>query len=267
MVFPPRKTFPLSFKSTIFKTITDEATGSTKIVNSLFEQIKKIKEVGIKGWLNTSDIDLDLIDGYNKAIEASTDKQATMALYTSNTNKATAELINSTKGAVVSEKAKTAALNASTVAAKASALATKALRVALSTLASIGISMAIDGIITLITKLVNAQEEARKKAVETSKAYEDQKKQIEDLKNKYIEIMDSEKDEATKAKELDSIKNTLAKTYGVEKDALDKLNESRQAGLDLMDEEADADLNKYLNDNKSAYDSAVDNFNQSYGDS
>ena len=176
-----------------------------------------------------------------------------MARYTSNTNKATAELINSTKGAVVSEKAKTAALNASTVAAKASALATKALRIALSTLASIGISMAINGIITLITKLVNAEQEAKQQAVENAKAYENQKTELKSLKQKYIEIMDSEKDEAIKAKELDSIKNTLAETYGVEKDALDKLNESRQAGLDLMDEEAVKNAEIVINKNQEAY--------------
>ena len=176
-----------------------------------------------------------------------------MAQYTSNTNKATAELINSTKGAVVSEKAKTAALNASTVAAKASALATKALRVALSTLASIGISMAINGIITLIMNLVNAEKEAKQQAVENAKAYENQKTELESLKQKYIEIMDSEKDEATKAKELDSIKNTLAETYGVEKEALDKLNESRQAGLDLMDEEAVKNAKTVINENQASY--------------
>lgn len=253
MVFPPRQTLPLSFKSTIFKTITDEATGSKKIVNSLFEQIKKIKEVGIKGWLNTSDIDLDLINDYNKAIETSTDKQATMAQYTSNTNKATADLINSTKGAVVSEKAKTAALNASTIAAKASALATKALRVALSTLASIGISMAINGIITLITKLVNAEQEAKQQAVENAKAYENQKTELESLKQKYIEIMDSEESESVKAEKLDSIKKTLAETYGLEKEALDKLNKSRKEGLDLLDDEVQKNAQGVINKNQDQY--------------
>lgn len=253
MVFPPRQTLPLSFKSTIFKTITDEATGNTKIVNSLFEQIKKIKEVGIKGWLNTSDIDLDLIDDYNKAIETSTDKQATMAQYTSNTNKATAELINSTKGAVVSEKAKTAALNASTVAAKASALATKALQVTLSSLASIGIGMAINGIITLITELVNAEKKAKQQAIENAKAYENQKTELESLKQQYIEIMDSEKSEAEKAKELDSIKQTLAETYGVEKEALDKLNESRKEGLELMEQESVQNAQQTINKNQADY--------------
>lgn len=176
-----------------------------------------------------------------------------MAQYTSNTNKATAELINSTKGAVVSEKAKTAALNASTVAAKASALATKALRVALSTLASIGISMAIDGIITLIMNLVNAEKEAKQQAVENAKAYENQKTELESLKQKYIEIMDSEKDEATKAKELDTIKKNLIDTYGYEKEALDKLNESRKEGLELMDDVALKNADDVINKNQQTY--------------
>lgn len=197
---------------------------------------------------------MDLINAYNKAIETSTDKQATMAQYTSNTNKATADLINSTKGAVVSEKAKTAALNASTVAAKASALATKALRVALSTLASIGISLAINGIITLITKLVNAEQEAKQQAVENAKAYESQKKELDSLKEKYIEIMDSEVDEATKANELNTIKDTLVKTYGYEKEALDKLNKSRKEGLELLDDETLKNAQDVINKNQQQYD-------------
>ena len=108
----------------------------------------------------------------------------------------------------------------------------------LNSLIGAGIGIGINLIIAVITNLVKAADEAKKKAVENANAYNDQKKELESLKQKYIEIMDSEKDEATKAKELDSIKNTLAETYGVEKEALDKLNESRQAGLDLMDEEA-----------------------------
>lgn len=108
----------------------------------------------------------------------------------------------------------------------------------LNSLIGAGIGVAINLIIAGITNLVKAADEAKKKAVENASTYNDQKKELESLKQKYIEIMDSEKDEATKAKELDTIKNTLAETYGVEKEALDKLNESRQAGLDLMDEEA-----------------------------
>lgn len=237
----------------MFKTITDEATGSTKVVNSLFEQIKKIKEVGLKGWLNTSDIDLGVIDQYNKQIVDATDKQATMAEFTKNTNKATADLIKSTNGAVVSEKAKTAAMNTSTIATKAATVSTKALRVALSTLASIGISITLDFIVTQISNLVNAEEEAKQQAVENAKAYEDEKKNLEELKKQYIEIMDSEESEAIKAEKLDSIKKTLAETYGLEKEALDKLNKSRKEGLDLLDDEAEKNSQEVINKNQQQY--------------
>lgn len=130
-----------------------------------------------------------------------------------------------------------------------------------SSLANMAVGMAIGATINLIiagiTNLVKAADEAKKKAVENANAYNDQKKELESLKQKYIEIMDSEKDEATKAKELDSIKNTLAETYGVEKEALDKLNESRQAGLDLMDEEAGKNAETVINKNAQAYRNAV----------
>lgn len=127
----------------------------------------------------------------------------------------------------------------------------------LNSLIGAGIGVAINLIIAGITNLVKAADEAKKKAVENANAYKDQKKELESLKQKYIEIMDSEKDEATKAKELDSIKNTLAETYGVEKEALDKLNESRQAGLDLMDEEAVKNAKTVINKNAQAYRNAV----------
>ena len=123
----------------------------------------------------------------------------------------------------------------------------------LNSLIGAGIGVAINLIIAGITNLVKAADEAKKKAVENANAYNNQKKELESLRQKYIEIMDSEKDEATKAKELDTIKNTLAETYGVEKEALDKLNESRQAGLDLMDEEAVKNAKTVINENQAQY--------------
>ena len=200
-----------------------------------------------------------LVESYNalgNGTNVQTAAQKNLADQISITNKRFGSYINGLNGA----KAGVIEYGVQLVAAKVKTIALTAASAALNAAISFGVSIAISAIISGIASLVNAQEEARKKAVEASKAYEDQKKQIEDLKNKYIEIMDSEKDEATKAKELDSIKNTLAETYGVEKEALDKLNESRQAGLDLMDEESEVDLNKYLNDSKDAYDAAVNKF-------
>ena len=201
-----------------------------------------------------------LVESYNALgdrTNVQTAAQKNLAEQISITNKRFGSYINGLNGA----KAGVIEYGVQLVAAKVKTIALTAASAALNAAISFGVSIALSAIISGIANLVNAQEEARKKAVEASKAYEDQKKQIEDLKNKYIEIMDSEKDEATKAKELDSIKNTLAETYGVEKEALDKLNESRQAGLDLMDEESEADLNKYINDNKDAYEDAVKKFN------
>ena len=189
-----------------------------------------------------------LIESYNalgNGTNVQTAAQKNLAEQISRTNKNFGTYINGLNGA----KASMTGYGAQLVATKAKTIALTAVSTILNTAISAGISM----IIPLVITLVNTQEEARKKAVEASKAYEDQKKQIEDLKNKYIEIMDSEKDEATKAKELDTIKNTLAETYGVEKEALDKLNESRQAGLDLMDEEAVKNAKTVINENQASY--------------
>lgn len=197
-----------------------------------------------------------LTESYNalgNGTNVQTAAQKNLAEQISRTNKDFGTYINGLNGA----KASMIDYGVQLVAAKVKTIALTAASAALNAAISFGVSIAINAIISGIANLVNAQEEARKKAVEASKAYEDQKKQIEDLKNKYIEIMDSEKDEATKAKELDSIKNTLAETYGVEKEALDKLNESRQAGLDLMDEEAFKNAETVTNKNAESYRDAV----------
>lgn len=189
-----------------------------------------------------------LIESYNalgNGTNVQTAAQKNLAEQISRTNKNFGTYINGLNGA----KASMTGYGAQLVATKAKTIALTAVSTILNTAISAGISM----IIPLVITLVNAQEEARKKAVEASKAYEDQKKQIEDLKNKYIEIMDSEKDEATKAKELDSIKNTLVETYGVEKEALDELNKSRQDGLDLIDKEAVKNAKTVINENQASY--------------
>lgn len=57
------------------------------------------------------------------------------------------------------------------------------------------------------------------------------------LKQKYNEIYTSEEDEETKASKLAEIRNTLASKYGIEKEALDELNSSREKGNELLSEE------------------------------
>lgn len=57
------------------------------------------------------------------------------------------------------------------------------------------------------------------------------------LKQKYNEIYTSEEDEETKASKLAEIRSTLAGKYGIEKEALDELNGSREEGNELLAEE------------------------------
>lgn len=57
------------------------------------------------------------------------------------------------------------------------------------------------------------------------------------LKQKYNEIYISEEDEETKASKLAEIRSTLASKYGIEKEALDELNGSREKGNELLADE------------------------------
>lgn len=57
------------------------------------------------------------------------------------------------------------------------------------------------------------------------------------LKQKYNEIYTSEEDEETKASKLAEIRSTLASKYGIEKEALDELNGSREKGDELLADE------------------------------
>jgi TP901 family phage tail tape measure protein len=57
------------------------------------------------------------------------------------------------------------------------------------------------------------------------------------LKQKYNEIYTSEEDEETKASKLAEIKSNLASKYGIEKEALDELNGSREKGNELLADE------------------------------
>lgn len=57
------------------------------------------------------------------------------------------------------------------------------------------------------------------------------------LKQKYNEIYTSEEDEKTKASKLAEIRSNLASKYGIEKEALDELNGSREKGNELLADE------------------------------
>lgn len=255
-----------TLESAIFKTIKDDVTGATTEISIFNSSIKDMKEnlsngqgifYSIFQGNKLKDNDVQGILNYVKAIDSIGEGADRTKVFEQNLSgcsvAAQKYVLEAEKAGKTTEQISAGLKDAAKAGGGFKGVATSIA----SSLANMAVGMAIGATINLIiagiTNLVKAADEAKKKAVENANAYNDQKKELESLRQKYIEIMDSEKDEATKAKELDTIKNTLAETYGVEKEALDKLNESRQAGLDLMDEEAVKNAEIVINKNQEAY--------------
>lgn len=247
--------------STIFRTITDESTGATKSIGLLgksFSDLKKtISSIKVKGVINsifnTSTIDRKAVIDYNNAIEKATASGATMAekqkimkSAMEDTNKATAQLIGSTKGAIVETDALTAAQKSSTIAAKAGQIALKGLSLAMNIGATVLLSLALNAIITGITDFVNKEKEALEAAKEVSKAYKDEKSSLETLKQEYFDIVDSSKTEAEKTQDLIEWKKKLVEAYGDEKDAIEGVTTARATGVQFFDKEAYENAKEYL---------------------
>ena len=129
----------------IFKAITDESTGAIKSVglfgkpiDELKKSLSAIKADGLfNSIFNTSTIDETAIRKYNAEIEKAiingatmAEKQQIMKTAMEGTNKDTAQLIGSTKGAIVEIEALATAQQASTIKAKAYSAALKAASIA-----------------------------------------------------------------------------------------------------------------------------------------
>lgn len=133
----------------------------------------------------------------------------------------------------------------STLAFKAKTLAVKALSVAM----NVGLSLAIGYAISWITKLANAEQESIEKTKESTRLYKEQIKTLEQYKEEYLEIIDSEKTYVEKTKEINEWKKALIETYGFEKDALEKVNTERKTGIELIDNEIEKSRNLWLGNN------------------
>lgn len=149
-----------------------------------------------------------------------------------------------------------------TFAQKASAVASKVMGTALKTALNIGLMLAINAIISGIIQLVNKQKELAESAKQSAQETSEYIDSLEGLKDKYLEIVDSENSMSEKTQELNKFKQELVETYGFEKDMIDKLNLSREYGIELLDKEAQkqaqAKRNEFYAQNKNVIDDAVD---------
>lgn len=194
----------------ILRTITDDATGATKSIGlfgKTLEQLKKsfanIKQNGLfNSIFNTSSIDKNVIDTYNKAIIEATnngatfaEKQQIMQTAMANTNRSTAQLIGATKGAIVETEALTLAQEQSTLAAKAQSIVLKTGSIAGNMLLfmaiSKGISLAVTAIDDYIHRIDNLKEAAEeaKSAIDTIKSdFDSLTSTTNDVKERFAEL-------------------------------------------------------------------------------
>lgn len=121
---------------------------------------------------------------------------------------------------------------------------------------------AITGITTAISKYNEKQEELIESAKQSAQETSEYIDSLDGLKEKYLEIVDSESSMSEKTQELNEFKQELIETYGFEKDIIDKLNLSREYGIELLDEETKKQLQKKKNEfyaqNKNVIDDAID---------
>lgn len=103
-------------------------------------------------------------------------------------------------------------------------------------------------------------EEMRESAVEAIDKYNEQSQALDDLRQKYIDICNSEDSTTSKTEELNRWKKTLIETYGLEKEAIEQVNLAREDGLKLIDDEIIKNqingAETWLTDNRKAYEDA-----------
>ncbi len=83
----------------------------------------------------------------------------------------------------------------------------------------------------------NKMEEAKQQALESANSYKEQANGISELKKEYEELTKNMSSEELKNADLSKIKDELIKKYGIEKEALDALNQSREKGLQFLNDE------------------------------
>lgn len=189
-----------------------------------------------------------IMNTFNNSFDGSVEKQKEFAKAVGQTNTSLSNYLSTVKtdgsasltgymGYLAKTTAKTIGLQAATLA--------------LNTALTMGISFGISLLAKAVNDAINAEQEAINKARESIESNKNQIESLEEIKQEYLEIIDSEKTYVEKTKEINKWKENLIKTYGFEKDALEKVNTERKTGIDLIDEEINRSRNLWLGENAS----------------
>ena len=202
----------VKFNSTIFRTITDEATGATKSIGLFGKSFAELKNIinsvktnGLSKASVVSEKDIKCIKTYNDLIARNVPHQQAMEQATKGASDATKQMIKNANG-------NTIALNKMTVGAKTASVAMNLL--------SIAMNMAIMwGISKLITAWDDYKEKLREVSEETAKIANESLSSVDSL----LELRGQLEDDTVSAEDLTSAFREQMRTMGYTETKIDSL--------------------------------------------
>lgn len=117
--------------------------------------------------------------------------------------------------------------------------------------ASLGaVSLVVTGLVAAYGYYNTQQENARRAAEQAGSSFEDERKNLYNLRLEYINAKEATGDEDENKQKLKFTISKLAKAYGIEEEALSNLNGTRAEGLDLLSKENAEKSQDFLNRNQ-----------------
>lgn len=195
-----------------------------------------------------------LINDYNNQCRNSGLAQTDFLKAVGQSNSGLAKYLSGLNGA----KGSLAGYVTSLVGAKAASIALQAATMALNVAITMGISMAISGLISMISKWVNAEKEARDAALETGNAAKDSASNIIELYNAYSSANAAYESNTGSKESLEAATDSLLSALGIEESQIQKLKEE-YGGLDEAINQVTMDsLKDKLSELTSGYEAAID---------
>lgn len=226
-----------------YKSVTDDKIGGQKIKSALggmfsvnSSELTALRQYAteIKNISVNADFAKESSEIFNRTV-------ATGSSVLQNRAKQITELNAQYRTGAISEQAYSAAMAKLTTNTTLATIATNGLKLALNALVSIGIGLAINAIITGITKLANAEEEARQKAEEARQAavdransYQQEADSMNSLSDQYIRLATTTSNLVGEKQKLSSIQDDINDGISDQKERVDLLNGSLSENLERI---------------------------------
>lgn len=261
----------------IFKTIDNELKVFGKTILTTTEHLKNLETVSATVYNKNGKFTLEgLAVNTSQSVSNFTKLSNAFKVYNNNLNKST-QLQNAYIKAVGNQnnslgnylaglngaKASMGGYIKSLISAKAATIGLEIASTALNMALSLGVSLAITAIIYQISKLITAQEDARKKSLELTNSYKEQKDTLDSQIEKYKELKESLDNGNLSTNEVRSVKEqlleiqkSLIESYGTEASNLDLVNGKYREQLGLLGDLSKEKANDYITENRDTFSDA-----------